>query len=67
MDLFTHKFNRLTGDALRARELAALFYLAITGSNQALSRPHTTEAIKAYLMSVITRHVIGLAAVKPAA
>jgi AcrR family transcriptional regulator len=67
MDLFTHKFNRLTGDALRARELAALFYLAITGSNQALSRPHTSEAVKAYIKAVITRHVIGQAAVKPAA
>jgi len=67
MDLFTHKFNRLTGDELRARELAALFYLSITGSNQALSRPHTSEAVKAYIKAVITRHVIGLAAVKPAA
>ena len=62
MDLFTHKFHRLTGDALRARELAALFYLAITGSNQALSRPNTSEAVKAYITAVITRHVIGKAA-----
>lgn len=67
MDLFTHKFMRLTLDPLRARELAALFYLAISGSNQALSRPHTSEAVKAYLMSVITRHVIGQAAVQTTA
>jgi AcrR family transcriptional regulator len=62
MDLFTHKFKRLTGEGPLARELAALFYLAITGSNQALSRPNTPESVKTYLMGVITRHVIGQAA-----
>ena len=62
MDLFTHKFKRLTGEPQRARDLAALFYLAITGSNQALSRPNTPEALKLYLMDVITRHVIGQSA-----
>jgi AcrR family transcriptional regulator len=65
MDLFTHKFKRLTGDALRARELSALFYLAITGSYQALIRPQSSEEVKAYLLNVIKRHVIGQAAVKP--
>lgn len=59
MELFEHKFRRLTGDDHQARDLAALFYLAITGSNQALSRPNTSKATKAYLMDVITRLVIG--------
>lgn len=59
MALFVHKFMRLTGDAQLAGDLAALFYLALTGSNQALSRPNTTKSTKVYLMDVITRHVIG--------
>lgn len=67
MDLFTHKFRRLTGNAQRAHELAALFYLAITGGYQALCRPNTSEAVKAFITAVIKQHVIGQAAVKTAA
>lgn len=59
MALFEHKFRRLGGEPAQARDLAALFYLAITGSNQALSRPNTQQATKLYLMDVITRYVIG--------
>lgn len=62
MELFERKFLRMTRDERKARDLASLFYLAITASNQALSRPNTTKATKAYLMDVITRYVIGQAA-----
>ena len=58
MNLFEHKFLRLTGDAQTAGDLAALFYLAIVGSYQALSRPNSPASTKAYLMGVITRYVI---------
>lgn len=61
MDLFTHKFKRLTGEGPLARELAALFYIAMTGSNQALSRPNTPDSVKTFLMDIIARHVIGRA------
>lgn len=61
MDLFEHKFLLLTGDAQRAGDLAALFYLAVVGSYQALSRPNSPASTKAYLMGVITRLVIGAA------
>lgn len=65
MDLFEQKFRRLTGDAQQAGDLAALFYLAIVGSYQALSRPNSPETTKGYLMGVITRLVIDAA--RPAA
>jgi AcrR family transcriptional regulator len=56
--LFRAKFERLTGDRRRAVDLAALFYLAIIGSNQALSRPANPPQLKDYLRSVITRYLI---------
>lgn len=65
MDLFEHKFRRLTADPQQAGDLAALFYLAIVGSYQALSRPNSPASTKDYLMGVITRLVIQAA--KPAA
>ena len=58
MALFEQKFERLTGDPKAATELAALFYLAIVGSNQALSRPATTPRVKEYLKGVITHYLI---------
>lgn len=58
MNLFEHKFMRLTADAQTAGDLAALFYLAIVGSYQALSRPNSPSSTKAYLMGVIKRYVI---------
>lgn len=61
MALFEHKFRRLTGRRGPSQELAALFYLAITGSNQALSRPQTDPSTKRFLVDVIVRHVIGQA------
>lgn len=58
MNLFEHKFLRLTGDPASAGDLAALFYLSIVGSYQALSRPNSPASTKAYLMGVIRRYVI---------
>jgi AcrR family transcriptional regulator len=58
MALFEHKFQRLTGDPKTAAELAALFYLAIVGSHQALSRPASPPRMKEYLGSIIASYLI---------
>lgn len=58
MELFNAKFLRYTGDATKAGELAALFYLAVVGSYQALSRPNNPPQVKAYLQGIITRYLI---------
>ena len=58
MTLFHDKFFRYTGNAQKAADLAALFYLAVVGSYQALSRPLNPPQVKAYLQSVITRYLI---------
>ena len=58
MALFESKFQRLTGDPKTAEELAVLFYLAIVGSNQALSRPSSPPKAKEYLKGIITRFLI---------
>lgn len=60
--LFEATFFRLCKDAQRSRELAALFYLAIVGSNQALSRPNNPPQTKEFLRGVIDTYVIGLGA-----
>ena len=56
--LFEHNFLRLTGDAKSASALAALFYLAIAGSHQALSRPTSSPRAKAYLKGIIAEYLI---------
>lgn len=58
MALFQGKFERLTGDPASADQLAALFYLAIVGSHQALSRPSTPPQLKDYLKGIIGRYLI---------
>jgi len=58
MALFESKFQRLTGDPKTAEELAVLFYLAIVGSNQALSRPSSPPQAKEYLKVIVTRFLI---------
>ncbi len=58
MNLFEAKFLRLTGDAKTATELAALFYLAIVGSHQALSRPASPPRMKEYLFGIIANYLI---------
>lgn len=58
MQLFQQKFLLLTGDADKATDLAALFYLAIVGGNQALSRPTSPPKAKTYLKGIITQFLI---------
>lgn len=58
MELFTAKFQRYTGDDRKAGELAVLFYLAIVGSYQALSRPNNPPQIKQAMQAIITRYLI---------
>lgn len=56
--LFEAKFERLTGDRTTATDLAALFYLAIIGGNQALSRPSNPPRLKEYLKGIIANYLI---------
>lgn len=56
--LFEHKFLQLTGDARTAAELAALFYLAVVGCYQALSRPANPPYLKDYLQRLISTYLI---------
>jgi len=58
MKLFVEKFMRITQDIMRATDLAALFYLAVVGSYQALARPHSPAVIKDFLQDLIRRYVI---------
>ena len=58
MSLFEYKFARLTGDSKAATELAALFYLAIVGSHQALSRPVSPPQFKEFLKGIIANYLI---------
>jgi AcrR family transcriptional regulator len=58
MALFEDKFLRLTDDPKTAEELAVLFYLAIVGSYQALSRPTSPPQAKDYLKGIITDYLI---------
>lgn len=58
MSLFEYKFMRLTGNAKTATELAALFYLAIVGSHQALSRPSSPPQVKEFLKDIIANYLI---------
>lgn len=67
MSLFEYKFMRLTGDARTATELAALFYLAIVGSHQALSRPSSPPQVKQFLQGIIANYLIYRQSPTPAA
>ncbi len=58
MKLFEQKFLTLTRDSTMAHELAALFYLAIVGSHQAISRPTSPPMAKAFFKSIIGRYLI---------
>ncbi len=58
LSLFEHKFLQLTGDARTAAELAALFYLAVVGCYQALSRPANLPQLKDYLQRLISTYLI---------
>ncbi len=58
LGLFERRFLRLTGDAKTAAELAALFYLAVVGSFQALARPGNTPQLEQYLKGLISKYLI---------
>ncbi|MCF8169011.1 MAG: TetR/AcrR family transcriptional regulator [Rhodoferax sp.] len=58
MGLFVEKFERLTGDAQSAADLATLFYLAVVGSHQALSRPSNPSWLKDHLKRVIHEYLV---------
>ena len=58
MALFAAKFGRITADPKTAADLAALFYLAISGGLQALARPSTTPRVAQYIRSVIAEYLI---------
>ena len=58
LSLFERKFERLTGDAKTANSLAALFYLAIVGSFQALARPANPPQLEQYLKGIIGKYLI---------
>lgn len=56
--LLESRFQRLTDDPQTATDLAALFYLAIVGANQALSRPGNPAQAKTYLKDLLARYLI---------
>jgi len=58
MDLFQSKFLVLVKDTNKARDLAALLYLAIAGGFQALSRPVNPPNIRAYLRTLISHYLV---------
>ena len=63
--LFEEFFFRLCGDARRSRELAGLFYLAVVGAIQALSRPNNPPQNKEFVRGVMERYVIDAGQKKP--
>lgn len=64
--LLESKFQRLTGDARSAAELAVLFYLAIAGAHQALARTPAMPRLGELLRHIIDAHLISRHAPAPA-
>ena len=58
MNLFESKFLIIVKDKAKARDLAALLYLAIVGGYQALSRPVNPPNIRAYLQGLISNYLV---------
>ncbi len=58
MEPFEQKFARLTGNAKTAGALASLFYLAIVGGHQALSRPLNPPQTREYIKAIISTYLI---------
>jgi AcrR family transcriptional regulator len=58
MDLFESKFLMIVKDPKKARDLAALLYLAIVGSHQALSRPSNPPNMRTYLSGLISHYLV---------
>ena len=55
--VYSHYFQ-LVKDDETARELAALFYLAVVGSHEALNRPSASVKVSDYLKTIIARHLV---------
>ena len=51
-------YAKLVGDDEKARELSALFYLAVVGSHQAMNRPSSNAKVSDYLKSIIAKHLV---------
>jgi len=58
INLFESKFLAIVKDKAKARDLAALLYLAIVGGYQALSRPVNPPNIRAYVQGLITNYLV---------
>ncbi len=58
INLFESKFLTIVKDKAKARDLAALRYLAIVGGYQALSRPVNPPNIRAYVQGLITNYLV---------
>jgi len=58
INLFESKFLAIFKDKAKARDLAALLYLAIVGGYQALSRPVNPPNIRAYVQGLITNYLV---------
>lgn len=58
MELFAGKFARIAPDTQTATDLAALFYIAIAGSFQALGRAQASDPTKQYLQEIIGRYLV---------
>lgn len=58
INLFESKFLAIVKDKSKARDLAALLYLAIVGGYQALSRPVNPPNIRAYVQGLITNYLV---------
>ena len=58
ISFFESKFLAIVNDKSKARDLAALLYLAIVGGYQALSRPVNPPNIKAYLLGLISKYLV---------
>ncbi|MFN0184412.1 MAG: TetR/AcrR family transcriptional regulator [Aquabacterium sp.] len=56
--LFSHAFGRLTDQPQVAADLAALFYLAVVGSHQALARPGNPAGLKDHLRRLISQYLV---------
>ena len=58
LSLFEEKFLRLTANPKTAADLAGLFYLALVGCYQALSRPNNPPGSDQHLMRLISVYLV---------
>jgi len=58
LQLLHSYYFQLVHDDEAARELAALFYLAVVGSHEALNRPSASVKVSNYLKDIIAKHLV---------